>query len=513
MKIRYSLIGLITALLVPSGLAAADTAQGTVFHDTNWSGRQESYEKGIAGVGVSNGTEVVVTDSDGHYSIDVDNDSIVFVLKPKGWRPPRTANGISRFYYVHKPEGSPDAQFRFKGVAATGDLPTRIDFPLYPQNEPETFKMVCFGDTQPRNQTEVDYVAHDVVEELIGFEGAFGITLGDVVFNDLAMLEPLERVVARIGLPWYNIPGNHDLNMKSPNDIYSDETWERLYGPNWYSFNYSDVHFIVLDDVFWEGDGYKGTLGAEQLTFVKNDLKHVPEDQLVVLMMHIPMISLTDKEDLYEVLKDRPKTFSLSAHWHRQAHFFIDRPEGWLRDDAHHHLVHATVCGSWWSGAKDENGIPHATMADGAPNGYSIVTFDGSDYSIEFKAARRPADHQMNVIMPEVVAATSLGETEVVVNVFAGSERSTVSMRVGSTPDWTALKHDNRPDPLYLKMKELEPLLPAEAGRKLPNPSSSTHIWVGNLPEELRSGLHLLEVRTEDMFGQVYTSSRSFRVE
>lgn len=494
-------------------VSSAETARGTVFQDADMSGRREQGEKGISGVAVSNGRDVVLTDADGGYSLPVDDDAVVFVIKPNGWRTPSSRDGIPRFYYVHKPAGSPDGDFRFKGVAATGPLPPAIDFPLYSQEESSKFKMVCFGDTQPRNQTEVDYIAHDVVEELIGYDGAFGVTLGDVVFNDLAMFKPLERVVGRIGLPWYNVPGNHDVNMKSKNDAYSDETWERLYGPPWHAFNYGGVHFIVLDDVEWNGDGYRGALGEEQLAFIKNDLSLVPEDKLVVLMMHIPLISVVDRKELYKLLEDRPKTFSLSAHWHRQAHFFIGKSEGWLRDDEHHHLVHATVCGSWWSGAKDENGIPHATMADGAPNGYSIITFDGSDYSIEFKAARRPADHQMNIYLPEVLAADKTAGTEVVVNVFAGSDRSTVDMRVGNADQWTTLTRDARVDPYYMKLKELEPLLPAEAGRKLPNPSSSTHIWVGELPGAIPRGVQLLHVRTVDMFGHEYRDTRSFRVE
>ena len=42
-------------------------------------------------------------------------------------------------------------------------------------------------------------------------------------------------------------------------------------------------------------------------------------------------------------------------------------------------------------GAPDERGIPHTTMRDGAPNGYSIFTFDGHKYDIEFRAAAPPA--------------------------------------------------------------------------------------------------------------------------
>mgnify|MGYP002528525644 CR=1 FL=1 len=98
----------------------------------------------------------------------------------------------------------------------------------------------------------------------MGFEAAFGMTLGDVVFNDLAMFEPLERVIATIGVPWYNVLGNHDINFKSEDDRNSDETWENLYGPNYYSFNYANVHFVVLDDVAWTGKDYHGEFGADR---------------------------------------------------------------------------------------------------------------------------------------------------------------------------------------------------------------------------------------------------------
>ena len=62
--------------------------------------------------------------------------------------------------------------------------------------------------------------------------------LGDIVFDDLSVMEPLNQAIALIGLPWYNVIGNHDLNMDAPNDELSDETFERFYGPAYYSFDH-----------------------------------------------------------------------------------------------------------------------------------------------------------------------------------------------------------------------------------------------------------------------------------
>lgn len=514
MKSRWNIaIAILIGTLTTSSAWSAQMAKGVVFHDENGDGEPNRGEGRLGGVAVSNGTDVVVTDAKGRYEIPVTDDTIVFVIKPSGWHTPRSEYGIARFYYNHKPKGSPKLEAQYPTIEPTGRLPRNIDFPLTPQDEPDTFKMIAFGDTQPRNQTEVDYIAHDVVQELAGFEAAFGITLGDVVFNNLALYTPLEQVVSTIGVPWYNIHGNHDINFKSTDDVNSDETWEHYYGPSYYSFDYANVHFVALDDIAWDGEGYHGELGAKQLEFLKNDLALVPKDKLVVLMMHIPLIRIDDKEAVYDILDDHPKNFSISAHWHRQGHYFEDAEDGWKGDEEHHHLVHATVCGSWWSGAKDENGIPHATMSDGAPNGYSIVTFRDNEYSIRFKAARRPENHQMNIYAPEVIPAAEAANTQVIANVFAGSERSTVEMRLGDSGDWAKMTLTPMPDPYYVHMKELEPLLPKEAGRTLPNTADSTHIWTGNLSGTPASGLHLIQVRTTDMFGQTYTDQRSIRVE
>ena len=69
--------------------------------------------------------------------------------------------------------------------------------------------------------------------------------------------------------------GNHDLNFEAKLDEHSDETFERIYGPAYYSYDYGKVHFIVLDNVDWYHDearkrsAYRGAFGKRQLAFVK----------------------------------------------------------------------------------------------------------------------------------------------------------------------------------------------------------------------------------------------------
>ncbi len=498
-----------------SAYACAEVAKGTVYDDRNGNGFRDADEPGLPNVCVSNGKDVVRTGDDGSWVLPVTDDTIVFVVKPSGWATPLSEDMLPRFYYIHKPNGSPELPK--PGVAPTGPLPPSIDCPLIRRDEPSTFRILLFGDTQARGLREVNFITRDVVEELVGADVAFGVSLGDIVADDVLLFEPINRAIAQIGVPWHNVFGNHDHNGGPNDDRTSDEAFERVYGPGTYAFEYGGVSFIIIDDVYFKPEGgYEGRLTDPQNAFFKGYLDTVPRERLVVLMMHIPILRLANREPLYDLLKDRPHTFSISAHAHEQMQFFLTREQGWKGEQPHHHLVHATVSGSWWCGTFDENGIPHATMNDGAPNGYSYVTFDGNRYSVRFKAARRPDDYQMNVYAPDELERSKSGETEVLVNVFAGSERSTVEMRLDRQGGWTRLEQTRTTDPECARMHEQSKHMTEELehlfGWKMDPPSMTSHMWKGTLPPDLTPGTHTIEVRTTDLYGQSYTAYRVIRV-
>ena len=498
------------------------TARGVVFHDSNANRKRDDGESGLAGIRVSNGRDIVETSGDGSYEITVDDDDIVFVIKPRDWVHPLTKNNLPQFYYIHKPAGSPGGT-RFAGVAPTGPLPERIDFPLRKHPEPERFKAIMFGDPQPKNVKEVQYMQHDVIEQIIANEAhdaAFGVTLGDIVFDDLSVMEPHNQAIALIGIPWYNVIGNHDLNVEAKNDQQSDETFERIYGPAYYSFDHGPAHFIVLDDVQWHWDDgakrghYHGGLGADQMQFIENDLALIPEDQLVVLMMHIPLSDVGDRQKLYRLIEKRPATVSLSAHTHYLEHRFIGKEDGWMGAEKHHHIVNVTVCGSWWRGKKDERGIPNATMSDGGPNGYTIMEFDGAKYSLELRAASRPAKHQMNIYAPEVIDGVKLKNTVVLANVFNGSEKSVVAMRVDRQGKWIPMSQVTTTDPALEEERNRELIVNPDNKHwsNLPGPHATPHMWRAMFPANLSTGTHMIEVRASLPDGKTHTDHRIFRV-
>ena len=461
------------------------------------------------------GGDVVTTDEAGRYEIPIDDDTIIFVIKPRGWRTPLSKTNLPQFYYIHKPNGSPKAEFA--GVAPTGPLPESIDFPLYPQNEPDKYKAIIFGDTQTHNQEEIEYLAHDIIEELVGTDAAIGFTLGDIVANNLSCFEPVAEAVSTLGVPWHNVIGNHDTNFDAKKVPHSDESFERVFGPSCYSFDYGPTHFILLHDIEVYDDPKTGEvkwragLGEKQLEFIKNDLAGVPEEKLVVLMMHIPLVNVNDRQSVYRLIENRPYCISLSGHTHSHEHRFLDQKDGWNGPKPHHHIIHGTACGCWWHGCPDERGIPHTTMGDGVPNGYSIITFDGNKYTQEYKVAGRSEDYQMQIHAPGSIPANEAANTKILANVFNSSPRSTVKMRIDDGK-WVGMKQERLLDPAHCKSREIDEKLKDKPWLDLSNTFPSTHIWTAMLPADLSEGVHLIKVETIDMNGKKSTGNRIIRI-
>jgi hypothetical protein len=239
-----------------------------------------------------------------------------------------------------------------------------------------------------------------------------------------------------------------------------------------------------------------------------------------VLLMHIPLVGrdahqVPERAAQFEILARHPHTQSISAHSHMQGHFFLGEEEG-NPGAIHHHWNSPTASGSWWRGRRDERGIPHATMPDGSPNGYSIMTFDASDYAIRFKPAGRSPEYQMEISAPSEVAA----DTSVTVwaNVFAGSERSTIEIRVvppipGDAQPWRSMERVHEKDPTYMRVRKREESTRAPDEWALPAANPSTHLWRAELPQGLKPGSHWIEVRSLDMFGQLDVGRRIIRVQ
>lgn len=264
-----------------------------------------------------------LTGPDGRYALPLPEEATIFVIQPKGFMSPvEPATNLPRFYRHHQPKGSPvELNLTYEGLEPTGPLPASVDFPLRRQDEPQAFNVVMVSDPQPETAAEVDFIREDLIEALAGVDASFGLTAGDIMFDDLSLLPRSNAIMGSIGLPWWNIGGNHDLNFEAPDRKYSRETYKRFFGPNYYAFFHAKTLFLMLDDVDYlgpvparpnGGGKYVGRFDEGQREFVRNVLEHTPDDTLIVAVMHIPIRTFLDNEP-YQNLQNREAFFSLSS--------------------------------------------------------------------------------------------------------------------------------------------------------------------------------------------------------
>jgi len=540
--------GAALASLSPAHAEAA-IVSGIVFEDRDGSGKPGAANPGLAGVMVSNGKDVALTDATGRYSLPLPGPAIVHVIKPAGFMPPvDPRTGSPRFSYIHQPEGSPASLgLTYEGVSPTGELPASIDFALARQDEPEAFECILFTDPQPESDVEVDFIREDVVDALTGTKARFGLTAGDIMFDDLSLYDRLNGIIGTIGLPWWSIGGNHDLNYEAPERRLSRETFKRVYGAPYYAFAYAKTLFLMLDDVDYLGvdvskphgaGKYQGKLDDDQLTFVKNVLAHTPDDVLIVMVMHIPLrtyldfndpsVSLVNRKDFFALFEGRRYTVSFSGHTHTTEHHYFDAADGWKGATPHHHHVMTAVSGSWWSGPYDHRGVAYADSRDGSPNGFHVLSVDGLAYKTRFVPAKEPNGRQIRLTIrsrfhqddneiryqfrpgqlnDSPIARASLPAATLVANVFDGGPKTKVTVRIGARAP-VEMKPSAIPDPfvtdLYARNEATKkPWIKAEV---------SSHIWVAHLPHDLEPGAHRVVVEATTEYGDVVSARLALEV-
>ncbi|NBC20134.1 MAG: metallophosphoesterase [Alphaproteobacteria bacterium] len=408
-----------------------DQVRGFVFEDINRNAVRDEGEPGLADVKVSNGREVVKTDADGSYVLPVRDDMAVFVVQPSGFQVPHNAHWVPQFAYQHKPAGSPK-QLRYGGLAPTGPLPEAINFPVVRVQQADAFHCAILGDTQTYSNQEIGFFRDSVVDDWLDLSSRARpdciFAVGDVMGDDLDLIERMTEVTAPVQAPQWWVHGNHDFDFDADFDADSADSWRNLYGPNYYAFEIGDALFIALDNVVYPctaedarqagrefcatGDRkrYNARITDDQMVFVKNLLSLTDPDKLVVIGHHIPFVSFVDQnatahqtdnvKALYALLEGR-EALSLSGHTHTIENLSPgDSYAGWveaigLSQLPFRHIVSGAASGAWYNGDFDTFGVPMALQRLGGPRGWLSLEFDGTSYVETYYGSNLSRDQRM----------------------------------------------------------------------------------------------------------------------
>jgi 3',5'-cyclic-AMP phosphodiesterase len=120
----------------------------------------------------------------------------------------------------------------------------------------------------------------------------------------------------------YCVPGEHD-NATDDRKEYLSRFGKGTKGTGWYSFDHNGVHFVgLVNSAVLEG---MGKLGAEQLAWLKDDLRGRTDSTPIVLFAHIPLWTVypqwgwgtADSEEALSYVKRFGSVTVLNGHIHQ----------------------------------------------------------------------------------------------------------------------------------------------------------------------------------------------------
>ncbi|WP_321345300.1 calcineurin-like phosphoesterase family protein [uncultured Draconibacterium sp.] len=338
---------------------------------------------GIAGVMVSDGVSVTQTDNKGEYLLTGNrNSEFVFLSSPAGYTVP-VENSVPQFFHRINQDGK-----------------NTIDFQLIPADTDDTqHRFIVWADPQIKSVKEAQQ-AREVVgdlKKLIDRKGSsvfHGMGCGDIVGDNPILFDSTKTMLSDLGIPFYQSIGNHDLQYSNRSNESAAEMFKKHFGPDYYSFNRGDIHYVVLNDVFYIGRDYFyiGYIPETQLAWLEKDLALVDTTKTIVVALHIPTAlnqqdidqfsysniskSVSNKKALYQLLAPY-QAHIVSGHMHVSNNVVIT-------PKLFEHNVSA-VCGAWWQG-------PYAQ--DGTPIGYAVFEANGPELTWYYKSAGYDKDFQ-----------------------------------------------------------------------------------------------------------------------
>ena len=119
---------------------------------------------------------------------------------------------------------------------------------------------------------------------------AFMIHTGDISHTAApAQFDDALQMIGRAKLDVHYAPGEHDILDPATRIAYLERFGKGATGGGWYAFDQGGVHFVSLVNVVDLKTNGLGSLGAEQLAWLDDDLRGKSASTPIVLFAHIPL--------------------------------------------------------------------------------------------------------------------------------------------------------------------------------------------------------------------------------
>jgi 3',5'-cyclic-AMP phosphodiesterase len=166
-----------------------------------------------------------------------------------------------------------------------------------PADKPLSFVQISdthIGFSKPANPDPIGTLRESIAAiKALPHQPDFVVHTGDVThLATPEQFDTAQQLLSEIGLPIHLIPGEHDMVDGNDPRPFMGRFNSKAAGHGWYSFDVRGVHVIALVNVVQLGDKGMGTLGTEQLDWLKSDLHSLSTSTPIVLLSHFPLWAL-----------------------------------------------------------------------------------------------------------------------------------------------------------------------------------------------------------------------------
>lgn len=365
-------------------------------------------ETPLAGVVVTDGYECVQTDASGMYRLKSNKEyGFVEISTPSGYRAP-SAGVVPQFFARVQKE-----KYRLE----------RHDFNLVEDGNQTQHTMLFFTDIHLAGRiNDVDnfkIFENDINSYLSEHptENVFGATMGDETFDTkwyqynffpADYVAKVDSAFAGKNFQMFHCIGNHDhekgkKGVYPKGEIECSKRYKDEIGPNFYSYNIGQLHYVVLDNIYCTNDGtgdtsYECMVEQYMLDWLEKDLSYVDPSTPIVLQIHAPIwnykgnyysSSHPENTDALIAALGGRRTYVFSGHTHML--FTTDH----LADKNIIDFNCGSVCGTWWVTQYYNQSM--SLNREGTPAGYRIFKVNGTDVTWQYKAYGRPIEEQIRI--------------------------------------------------------------------------------------------------------------------
>jgi predicted phosphodiesterase len=301
-------------------------------------------------------------------------------------------------------------------------------------------RVAFVGDPQADGSGQVVYNQRSIFRELHNRKDLdLVIVMGDIVNDDVNLLDPSIESLDSLIIPWFSVPGNHDRDVypDSPRDL---RTWRKKIGYIDTTFIRKDIRFVLMNNVRTVGKSdYEGGFCQAQKHWLDSLVRISSKEKQFVLAVHIPLSECRGRDSVMNILSPvSEKAAVFCGHTHT-----VRRHS--LEDSGIEEIICGAACGSWWRGVKGEDGLPYALMRCGSPRGYFVADFKGKGFRLDYKPVSREDRASATLV-------DSLGT--VAVNVFGGSEDGRLEYRPVGKGKWLKAEKSSRTAPEVIKVSD-----------------------------------------------------------